>query len=311
MKIVFFGTSPFGLPALEALLKAGHTLEAVVTTADKPQGRHLKISPSPVKEWALAHKIVPLESSRKNSLSLKEPLQKMDADVFVVISFGVILPEALLNIPKTAALNVHSSLLPKYRGPAPIHWAILNGDTETGVTVMRMAPTLDTGDILLQKKTEILPQENEPILHDRLAVLGAQTLLEALQFLESGDAHFVPQEEALATYARKITKDDGRIRWNEPVKLIHDRVRALSGWPGAFTFLKEKRILIHQTTIAAKKKSSGLAGQVLTASKDGGILVAAGNGILRVEVLQLEGKKQLSAAQFLQGSALKVGDILE
>ncbi len=150
MRIVFFGTSPFGLPALEALSKSQHQLLLVVTTTDKPQGRNLKILPSPVKEWAQTHGIETLETSKTDLPSLAERLQKANADVFVVISFGLILPKTILDIPKKAALNVHSSLLPKYRGPAPIHWALLNGDAQTGVTVMRMAATLDTGDILLQ-----------------------------------------------------------------------------------------------------------------------------------------------------------------
>ena len=312
MKIVFFGTSPFGLPSLEAIQKSHHELSAVITTPDKPKGRNLKLSPSPVKEWAASKGIIAAEASKQNIFSLEESLKKIGADVFVVISFGVILPEALLKIQKTSALNVHSSLLPRYRGPAPIHWALLNGDARTGVTVMRMAQTLDTGDILLQEEMPILPEDNEKILHERLSQAGAAAILKALALLEENKALYTRQDEKLATYARKITKDDGHIQWKEPAQAIHNRVRALSGWPGTFVFLNGKRIIFLKTRLASEiPPQNSRPGQILKASAQDGIVVAAKSGALGVEQLQLEGRRPMSATQFLQGFSLKVGDILE
>lgn len=311
MKLVFFGTSSFGLPSLEAISKSGHHLSAIVTTPDKPQGRNLKLLPSPVKGWSLSHGVKVLEASKQNISDLEAELKKMAADVFVVISFGVLLPPSLLAVPKKAALNVHSSLLPRHRGPAPVHWAILLSDRVTGVTVMRMAKALDTGDILLQKETPISPRDNEQTLHGRLAVLGAEALLQALSLLEKNKAQFTPQEEKHATYARKITKDDGRVQWKESAEAIHNRVRALAGWPGTFTFLNGKRIILHKTSVETGKPSSATLGKILEASAKQGILVAAQGSVLRLEELQLEGKKPLSAALFVQGGALKAGDVLE
>ena len=312
MKIVFFGTSPFGLPALEAILKSNHTLCAVITTPDKPKGRNLKLSFSPVKEWALSKQIIPLEVSAKNIRSLEDDLKNIKADVFVVISFGIILPKTILEIPKITALNVHSSLLPRYRGPAPIHWALLNGDSQTGVTVMRITETLDAGDILLQRSTEISAQEDEEALHARLSQIGSDAILSALTLLEKNKASFTPQDDKLVTYARKISKEDGHLRWEEPVKAIHNRVRALSGWPGTFTFFNGKRIIFLKASLAPEVTAcSAPPGHILKASMKEGIVVAARDGALRVERLQLEGRKPLEAAQFLQGFPLKAGDILE
>ena len=311
MNIVFFGTSPFGLPSLETILKSAHTLSAIVTTPDKHTGRFLSLQPSPVKQWAQEKKILLLEASAKNIASLEGELKKIDADVFVVVSFGVILPQSILKIPRLAALNIHSSLLPKYRGPAPIHWAILNGDASTGVTVMRMAPTLDTGDILLQESTSIEPNEEGPALSQRLAVMGALALERSLSLFEKKQEIFKPQENALATYARKITKEDGRIRWNESADMIDARIRALAGWPGTYTFWKGTRILIRQASIAGETISAAPPGQILSASGAEGIQVSSGKGVLRISQLQAEGKKALPASQFLLGTPLKLGDVLE
>ncbi len=311
MKIVFFGTSAFGLPSLEAIQGSHHTISLVVTTPDKPKGRNLQLTPTPVKEWAVSHGLKVLEASKENILSFEEVLKKEAADVFVVISFGVILPKAIFSIPSVAPLNIHSSLLPRYRGPAPIHWAILNGDARTGVTVMRIAESMDTGDLLLQESTPIDDDEDEPALHARLADMGARLLLRGLVFLEEKKDFFEPQDEKLATYARKITKEDGRILWNLPAARIHNQVRALAGWPGAFTFFKDKRIIIRKASVADGKSAPEESGRILAASAQEGLLVAAGGEVLCIEELQMEGRNRLASAAFLAGFPLKAGDVLE
>ena len=312
MKIVFFGTSPFGIPSLEALLGAGHSICAVVTTADKPAGRNLRVTASPVKEWAAAKNLPVIETSREAITTLGERLRAMNADVFVVISFGVILPQSLLDIPAAGALNVHSSLLPRYRGPAPIHWALMNGDAETGVTVMRMAASLDTGDILVQKKETILDTDDERSLHERLSRLGASALIESLTLIDRKAAVYTPQSKHLATYARKITKEDGRIDWSQTADVISRRVRALAGWPGTYTFLHGKRIIILKASVAFETHPAGAEpGFILQASVPAGILVAAKKSVLCIEELQAEGRKPLSAAAFLTGYALKAGEVFE
>ncbi len=311
MKVVFFGTSTFGLPSLDLLAQSHHSISLVVTTPDKPQGRHLSVQPSPVKVWAKVHGVETLDASKKSINSLETALRSLDADLFIVISFGVLLPKKILDLPKVAALNLHSSLLPKYRGPAPIHWALLNGDDKTGVTVMRMAETLDTGDILLQEKMPIAPEDNEISLHERLATLGASTLLKSLDLLEKGSTPFKPQDEAQASYARKITKEDGLVRWEAPAETIERQVRALAGWPGTYTFYQKKRIILHKVSVVLGQTTALRGGQILEASPRVGLLVAAGGGVLRIEELQLEGRRPMLATQMLQTDFFKVGDILE
>ncbi len=312
MKIVFFGTSSFGIPSLEALLRAGHTVAAVVTTTDKPAGRNLRVSASPVKEWAAAKNLPVIETSKESIASLEERLRTLGAEAFVVISFGVILPQNILALPSAAALNVHSSLLPRWRGPAPIHWALMNGDAETGVTVMRLAESLDTGDILVQEKVEMRDDDDERVLHERLSVLGASALVKALELIAQKKAVYTPQTHRLATYARKITKEDGRIDWEQTADVIARRVRALAGWPGSYTFLHGKRIILLKASVSFETHPAGaVPGEIMKASVPEGILVAAHKSVLNVEELQAEGRKVLSAAAFLTGYALKAGEVFE
>lgn len=311
MNIVFFGTSPFGLPTLEALTKSRHKIVAIFTTPDKAQGRNLLFHSSPVKRWAQDHQIHVHDMEKSTMSELLPTLRDYKADVFVVISFGVILSAEVLSTPRLASLNVHSSLLPRYRGPAPIHWAIWNGDAETGVTVMRMAETLDTGDILRQAQTPIPSTENVHTLEERLALMGGELLMESLDLLENGKAVWIPQDESKASYARKITKDDARIPWSESADAILRRIRALVGWPGTYTLLHQKRLLIidaHRSTETDALTSQ--PGTVLAASPSQGLVIQTANGAIVVDHLQMEGKKPMLTADFLRGNAIKVGDIL-
>ena len=310
MKTVFFGTGSFGLPSLEILKNTPHDPVLLVTASDKPQGRNLLLRPSPVKEWGLQHQKNIFEYSRTREAELVELLKKDLPDLFVVISFGFILSEKLLQIPRQAALNVHSSLLPRWRGAAPVRWALMEGDAETGVTVMRVIPELDAGDILCQKKTMILEADDALSLDERLSRFGAEALLEGIGAIEKQKALFLRQDPSAVTYARKITKEDGHIQWNETTRSILNRMKAVAGWPRAYSFLRGKRVILLQTA-AAKNPGKGKAGTVLGISPAGGIWVASKDGALEIGSLQLEGKKPLPSQEFLKGFPVGTGDVFE
>lgn len=314
MKLVFFGTSAFGIPSLNALKQSGFEIQAMVTVPDKPKGRHLKVENSPVKEWAIRNKIPHLEVARGQLNALREKLEILKPDLFIVISFGAILPETILSIPRISSLNVHSSLLPRWRGAAPIHWAIMNGDTETGVTVIRMTPQLDAGDILVQRKTLILEDDDIFSLETRLGRLAADALLDAISLLEKKEAVFKPQDGRLATTARKLMKEDGHIEWKMTAKQIHSRIRALKEWPTTYCFYRGKRLRVIESRLVRNPHISKLTahpGTLLKSSPDEGIWVTTGDSVLEIVQLQAEGKKAHPAAEFLRGFPLTPGQILE
>jgi len=308
VKIVFFGSGSFGIPSLEAIMRSSHELVSVVTLPDRPQGRKLELRGSPVKEWALAKSIPVLEYDRKSVGVFVDRAKTLNADIFVVISFGAILPARVLAAQSIAPLNVHASLLPHYRGAAPIYWAILNGDAETGVSVMRLVEKLDAGDVLIQVKTPVLPKDDYASLEARLAALGAEALLASLELLEAGQASFVPQDEAGSDYARKIVKEDGRIDWTRPAPEIARRVRAFGTWPTSYFFYEGKRFIV---AAASPETAKGRPGEVLEGSVAAGLAVACGDGSLRVERIQPEGKKTMPVQDFLRGSPIISGRFLE
>ncbi len=308
MKAVFFGTGAFGLPSLTALASK-HELLRVVTSPDRPKGRGLEISSSPIKEWAVSHGIPVTELDRQGMESFSRDIRDAEADIFVVIAFGIILPQVLLDIPKIAPLNLHASLLPQYRGPAPIQWALAHGEKETGVSVIRMVAKLDAGDILIQKHLAIEAADDARTLHDKLAESGAQAVLESLEALKKG-VKFTMQDEHAATYAPKIKKEDGRVQWAREAQEIVDRVRAFTGWPGSYFLLQGKRMGLLKAR--AESVAAGAApGTVIEASEKSGLAVAAGKGRVRIVSLQAEGRKALSAEDFLKGFPLKPGALLE
>jgi len=313
-RIIFFGTAELACASLKALAAchAFHVL-AVATQPDKPRGRELRLEPTPVKAAALALGLPVLQPLRARDPAFIEQLRALQPDLMVVVAYGQILPQALLDIPRHGCLNVHTSILPRHRGAAPIQWAILSGDPETGVTIMRMDAGLDTGPILSIQKTPILPADNSQVLHDRLAVLGAELLLQTIPHYLRGEISPQPQGEG-ATYARKIEKSDGAIQWSDPAQTLWLKIRAFTPWPGAFTFLEtdgRKRLIkiweaAPAQSVAASTQIQGVPGAVLHADR-GGILIACGAGALRVTQLQPEGRKRMAAADFLAGHPLAPG----
>ena len=302
MRIVFCGTGDIGLPSLKVLAdSARHELVGVISQPDRPAGRDLRPRPPAVKTEALARGIpvVQPERIRKDFSALTA----WSPDLMVVAAYGQILPQAVLELPRLGCLNLHASLLPRHRGASPVQAAILAGDAETGVTAMYVDEGLDTGDILLSHRIPILPAETAGELHDRLAELAPAVLLESLGLLETGSAARVPQDAALATYAPKLGRQDGRLDWREPAGLLARRVRAMCPWPGASARLAGAVLKIHSAQVSPE---CGIPGTVLSAGPEG-ICVAAGEGSLVLREVQLEGKKRLSAADFLRGFPLLAG----
>ncbi len=306
-------------------------IAAVVTQPDKPKGRDLKLQPSPVKSLALQLGLPVLQPARARDENFIAELRVLKPDLIVVVAYGQLLPQTILDLPKFGCLNVHTSLLPKYRGAAPIQWAIANGETETGVTVMKMDAGLDTGPIVSQRRMPILPEDNSATLHDRLARLGAELLAQTIPDFIAGKIQPQPQPVEGVSHAHKIKKEDGRIDWSLPAKTIWHRLRAFTPWPGAFTFLRsaEHRLGANPTApdhaepvLGAPKlhllkiwkveivERSGKAGEILSADK-AGVVVACGQDALRILELQREGGRRMNAAEFLSGHPLKAGEKFE
>ncbi len=305
------GTAELSCPILEKLCtQPDWTVVAVVTQPDKPKGRDLRLTPSPVKVLAGRLNLPVLQPLKARDPGFIEQLRGLQPSLVVVVAYGQILPPAILELPSHGCLNVHTSLLPKYRGAAPIQWAIANGEAETGVTIMKMDAGLDTGPILAMRPTPILPTDNSQTLHDRLAELGAELLLETIPWYVAGTLKPRPQPEEGSTYAAKIKKEDGQIDWTRPAIDIWNRLRAFTPWPGAQTHLnvppKPQLLKIWNAGVV---QGVGAPGAVLGADKQG-IVVACGQGALRILELQREGGKRLSAEQFLAGCPLKSGALL-
>ena len=309
MKIVYMGTPDFFFFFLEKMIEAGHDIVAVVTQPDKPKGRSDKLIPSPVKECALKHGIQILQPKKIREPEVVEELKNLGADIFVVAAFGQILSQEVLDIPKFGCVNIHASLLPKYRGAAPIQMCILNGDTTTGVTIMQMNAGMDTGDILIAKEIQIDDEDTAGTLFDKLMYLGADLIVEALPKIENAELIPVPQDEDKSTKCGKINKEMGHINWKMSSGKIQNVVRAMSPWPSAFTGLNGKMLKLWKVK-AWREKAKGEPGTIGEVNKDS-ILINTGDGMLEVFELQLEGKKRMQVKDFLLGYPLKVGDILE
>ena len=304
MRIVFIGTGEIGVPTLRALLESSaHELIAVVTQPDKPAGRDQRIQPPPIKAALAATALPVLQPARIRSEETVHQLRELAPEVIVVMAYGQILPKSVLEIPSVACLNLHASLLPRYRGAAPIQAALVAGDAETGLTVIYMDEGLDTGDILLQKKLALLPNETGGSLHDRLAALAPQALLDALDRLAKREAPRIPQDSAHATYAPKLSRDNGRIDWTEPAELIERRIRAYDPWPGAFTQIRDLSGKTRSLKIFRGSIRNEVIGQpgTMATPNESEILIATGRGALRLEEVQLEGKRRMTASEFLRG----------
>jgi methionyl-tRNA formyltransferase len=338
LRILFLGTAELSCASLQALVgDPQFQIAAVVTQPDRPKGRALKPQPSPVKSLALRLGLPVLQPERVRDGKFIGELRELKPNLIVVAAYGQILPPAILDLPRHGCLNVHTSLLPKYRGAAPIQWAIANGDTETGVTIMKMDVGLDTGSIVSQRTTSIHAEDTSAVLHDRLAQLGAELLAQTIPDYVTGKIQPVPQPAAGVSYAAKIKKEDGHIDWNRPAREIWNRLRAFTPWPGAFTFLpgqpKPQLLKIWKAEVVEEsdgrdgspsrplggETTAGRLGEATLPKKPGeilsadktGIVVTCGRDALRILELQREGGKRLTAAEFLAGHALKTGEKLE
>lgn len=307
LTILFAGTPEFAAASLRALLATKHRVCAVFTQPDRPAGRGRKLSQSAVKQLALESDLAVFQPETLKDERWQQTVREFNADVMVVVAYGLLLPQAVLAAPKRGCINVHASLLPRWRGAAPIQRAILAGDAETGVTIMQMDRGLDTGDMLHTVSTPIREEDTSQSLHDRLAVIGAEALVEALDRLALGQLTPVAQDNTQATYAEKIQKSEALINWQEPALAIHRRIRAFNPWPVAQTILNDNVIRIWQATVLPVKTTAS-AGTVIEESKNG-IDVATGDGVLRLLSLQLPGGRPLAAADFLNAQRL-LGQVL-
>jgi len=313
MRIIFVGTGEIGLPALHALTKAAeHHVLAVVTQPDRPVGRQLKLASSPIKEAAFKLHLKIYQPDKIGSANSVAQLKYLKPDLIVVAAYGQILNKEILNLPKFGCLNLHASLLPKYRGASPIHAAIAAGERQSGVTIMWMDEGLDTGDILLQEATTLRRHETSESLHDRLATIGANLLLKALPLVETGTAPRMKQDKEKATLTKKLKKEDGHIDWDRPQREIDAHIRAMTPWPSAYAWIPQeadhKMLKIFTTIISRRAK--GKPGEIMRVDKHG-VLVAAKVGGLLLREVQLEGKKRMHAAEFARGFNLPVGLVLE
>ena len=313
MKIVFMGTPETSAAILEDLIRAKHEILCVVTQPDRPKGRGQKITFPPVKETALKYSL-PVEQPekiKKNEIFFVF-LKSLRPDIIVVVAYGRILPKEILDVPQFGCINVHASLLPKYRGAAPVQWALLKGEKETGVTIMKINELLDTGDIILQEKVEIEDRDTAETLAKKLFNLGGKLLLQALERIEKREAKYVPQKETEATQAPAITKESAEIDWRKSAREIHNRIRALIPWPVAHTFYKEKLLKIWKSEIyvADLETRFKLPGSMVQIVKHTGFIVATGKGHLLVLEVQPEGKKRMPAYDFVIGHDVKIGETL-
>ena len=305
MRILFMGTPDFAVPSLEALIQAGHTVVGAFTQPDKPKNRGMKLQPTPVKVCAQAHNIPVFQPTKLRDGTALAQIRELDPELIVVAAYGRILPDDILAAPPKGCINVHSSLLPKYRGAAPINWAILNGDKETGVTIMHMAHDLDAGDIISQVSTPIDPDENAETLYTRLAQMGGELLVETVARIADGTAPRTPQDSAGVTFAPMLSRELSPIDWNRPASAIHDQVRGLLPWPTATTETITGAPLKLFVTKVLESTTNAAPGTVLEAGKNG-IDMACGNGtVLRILELQAVGKKRMKAADYLRGNPIQ------
>jgi len=307
--IIFMGTPDFAVPSLRALVEHGHTVLAVVTQPDRPKGRGKKTLPSPVKKIAAEYGLEILQPGKASNQSFCEIVRGKGPDIIVVVAFGQILRKDFLNVPRWGVLNIHASLLPGYRGAAPIHWAILNNEEKTGLTAMKMNEGLDAGPILLQEEVHICTDETAGELHDRLAALSGDFLIKTLQAIAGNRLTEKPQESAKATYAPKIDRNMSMIKWDRSAQDISALIRALDPWPGAFSRLGGQEIKLFLSQVA-DNDSLGLTPGRVSGHSEGALEVETARGVVRIRELQIPGKKRLPAMDFLRGFLLDKGTIL-
>ena len=309
MRIVFMGTPEFAVPSLEALIGAGYEVVAAVTQPDRPVGRKKTLTPPPVKVCAQAHGVPVLQFERIRRKEGREALTALQPDLFVTAAFGQILSKAVLDIPRLGTINVHASLLPQYRGSAPINWCIVSGEKKAGVTTMMTNEGIDTGDMLLRDEVEIGENETAEELTERLSSLGAQTLLRTLRALEDGTLVRTPQNEAEASYQPMLSREMGEMDWSRSAQQLHDQVRGLYPWPGAYTTMDGGVLKVWVSRIS-DMKTDAAPGAVVKADAKEGLFVACGTGVLQIVELQAPGSKRMNARDYLRGKPMQTGTVL-
>lgn len=309
MKIIFLGTPDFSVPSLQALIDSHHEVLAVVTQPDKPVGRSGKLCFSPVKELALKHNI-PVLQYKKIRLEGVQDLKDLAPDIMVTCAFGQILSKEIIDIAPHGIINVHASLLPLYRGAAPIQWSVINGDKQTGITIMQTEEGIDTGDIIKVEKTDIGNEETSEELFERLSVLGATTLIKALDDIESGKAVFVKQNDELATHVKMLKKEDGLLNFNQNSETLRNFIRGMNSWPSAYTFLNGKMFKVFKGSLY-NGDFNAPCGTVVLADNKNGLVVKTKDGALRLDVIQAEGGKKMTDTEYLIGHKIPVGTVFE
>lgn len=310
MRLVFMGSPEFAIPCLEKLVQSRHEMASVVTVSDKPKGRGRKLSESPVKRFAREHDLKILTPGSLKDEGFVQALRELSPDLMVVVAFRI-LPEVVFTIPPKGTVNLHASLLPRYRGAAPINWAIMNGETKSGLTTFYIKKKVDTGNVIMQRELEIGKEETFGELHDRMAQLGAEVLLETVDLIEKGEAKAIRQDDSQATPAPKITPEHCRIDWSRKATEIKNQMRGLAPSPGAFALFRGKILKVFKAQVVEDRSSSGDLGEVVETEKKESLQVRAGSGILSLLEVQPEGKRRMTIGEFVRGYRVLPGEKLQ
>lgn len=306
MKIMFMGTPDFAAVSLQTLIEKGYNVKAVVSQPDKPKGRGMEVQPTPVKKVAMEYNIPVFQPNSLKNGELQPVLDEIEPDIIIVVAYGKILPEYVLNYPKYGCVNGHASILPEYRGAAPIQRVIIDGKGETGVTAMKMKKGLDTGDVILVDKIKIEDNDTAETLHDKLAVVGANVLIKTIERFKAGDFSSIKQDDSKATYAAMLTKQEGEINWNKTNTEVYNLIRGMDSWPMAYTYYMGKRFVPYE---CEKVDGEGTPGEILEVNKEG-ITVAAGSGAIKIKAVKFDGKKKMSVKDYLVGNKMEKGVVL-
>ncbi len=312
MNIIFFGSSQFAVPPLKALLDTKHKVSCVVTQPDRQRDRGFHLGTTAVKVTAKKYGLKIYQPEQINTAEAVKFLKNLRPDLFIVVAYGQILSEEILNIPKVFSINLHASLLPRYRGAAPINWAVINGENSTGVTIIKMVKKMDAGPIIAQEAIDIDRDDTSIILEDKLSALGAKLLINSLKYIEDNNYKLKLQDENKVTFSPKLKKEDGLINWKDSAEDIYNLIRGCLSWPGAFTYYKGKLVKIYKAGISplADRQLNRPAGEIIDISKTG-IVVATGKDNLIIEELQLEGKRKMRVDEFIAGHKINIGDIFK
>ncbi|HEY4544154.1 MAG TPA: methionyl-tRNA formyltransferase [Tissierellaceae bacterium] len=303
MNIIFAGTPDFSVPILESLHKEGYNIKMVITQQDRPKGRGKQMQPTPVKEKALELGLEVYQPKNINSRESLDKIKEVNPEVIVVVAYGQIFKTEILNLPKYGCINIHASILPKYRGAAPINWVLINGEKETGVTIMQMEEGLDSGDMYYMKKIDITPEDDAFTIHDKLSILGAEAIVESLDKIVKKEIKGEQQDHSLSTYAPMLSRDTGKIDWNKKNYEIVNLIRGVKGWPSATTYYGDEKIKIHQAK-TIDEDFSDIPGEIIRVD-DEGVLVQTGKGSILIEKLQFPNKRKMHVSEYIQGNEIK------